>query len=58
MQDWLLIGLSVLIFQAQVTAINLGGYLIAFGGEARHLAFLPRLDDQWCLGDNKFMRVC
>lgn len=31
-KDWMLIGLSVVIFQAQVTAINLGGYLIAFGG--------------------------
>jgi len=31
-KDWLLIGLSVVIFQAKVTSINLGGYLIAFGG--------------------------
>ena len=31
-QDWLLIGLSVLLFHAEVTRINLGGYLLAFGG--------------------------
>ncbi|EIE22024.1 plastidic phosphate translocator-like protein [Coccomyxa subellipsoidea C-169] len=31
-KDWLLIGLSVLIFKAQVTRINLGGYSLAFAG--------------------------
>eukprot|EP00891_Asterochloris_glomerata_P000641 jgi/Astpho2/641/Aster-04482 len=31
-KDWLLIGLSVLLFKSPVTSINLGGYGIAFGG--------------------------
>ncbi|KAK9815201.1 hypothetical protein WJX73_010856 [Symbiochloris irregularis] len=31
-KDWLLIGLSVLLFHAEVTPLNLGGYLIAFFG--------------------------
>ena len=31
-QDWLLIALSVLLFHAEVTRVNLGGYLLAFGG--------------------------
>jgi len=31
-KDWMLIGLSVLIFKAAVTGINLGGYLLAFVG--------------------------
>ena len=32
LQDWMLIGLSVVIFHAKVSALNLGGYLVAFGG--------------------------
>lgn len=35
----MLIGLSILIFGAQVTSVNLGGYLIAFGGNDAHLPF-------------------
>lgn len=31
-KDWMLIGLSVAIFKAAVTSINLGGYLLAFLG--------------------------
>jgi hypothetical protein len=31
-KDWLLIGMSVLLFHATVTPINLGGYLVAFLG--------------------------
>ena len=31
-KDWMLIGLSVLLFHAAVTPINLGGYLLAFLG--------------------------
>lgn len=29
-KDWLLIGLSSLLYSSEVTAINIGGYLIAF----------------------------
>jgi len=29
-KDWILIGLSVWLYAAPVTAINLGGYLVAF----------------------------
>ncbi|KAK9865994.1 hypothetical protein WJX84_007622 [Apatococcus fuscideae] len=31
-KDWMLIGLSVVLFHSAVTPLNLGGYLIAFGG--------------------------
>ncbi len=31
-KDWMLIALSVLLFHSAVTPLNLGGYLIAFGG--------------------------
>ncbi|KXZ44372.1 hypothetical protein GPECTOR_68g343 [Gonium pectorale] len=31
-KDWMLIGLSVLLYGSSVTPIQLGGYLVAFGG--------------------------
>ena len=43
LQDWLLIGLSVLIFKAQVSSTNLGGYLIAFGGKMALAASSSRM---------------
>jgi len=33
-KDWLLIGLSVVLFVAPVSGLQIGGYLIAFGGVA------------------------
>ena len=33
-KDWLLIGLSVVLFAAPVSGLQIGGYLIAFGGVA------------------------
>lgn len=40
-KDWMLIALSYLLFHAAISRLNLGGYLIAFGGVCWSVSPLP-----------------